>query len=147
MQNTINNDLKDCLKTGDKFKLSVLRMLKSALQLETINKKKECLDDEEVINVIKKQVKQRTDSISEYEKYNITDKVVDLKKEIAILSDYLPEEISEEELLEIIDQVFDTLKPSSMKDMGAIMKKLTEELKEKNADMSKVSNIVRQRLG
>lgn len=147
MQNTINNDLKDCLKTGDKFKLSVLRMLKSALQLETINKKKECLDDEEVINVIKKQVKQRTDSISEYEKYNITDKVVDLKKEIAILSDYLPEEISDEELLKIIDQVFDTLKPSSMKDMGTIMKKLTEELKEKNADMSKVSNIVRQRLG
>lgn len=147
MQNAINNDLKDCLKNGDKFKLSVLRMLKSALQMEAINKKKENLDDDEVISVIKKQVKQRTDSINEYEKYNKLDKVEELKEEIAILSNYLPEEISEEELVKIIDEVFDAVKPNSMKDMGAVMKKLNEELKDANADMSKVSSIVRQRLG
>ena len=147
MQNAINNDLKDCLKNGDKFKLSVLRMLKSALQMEAINKKKENLDDDEVISVIKKQVKQRTDSINEYEKYNKLDKVDELKEEIAILSNYLPEEISEEELVKIIDEVFDAVKPNSMKDMGTVMKKLNEELKDANADMSKVSSIVRQRLG
>ena len=147
MQNTINNDLKEFLKSGDKFKLSVLRMLKSALQMEAINKKKETLDDDEVISVIKKQVKQRTDSVNEYEKYNKLDKVEELNKEIAILSEYLPEEISEEKLLEIIDKVFDEIKPTSMKDMGTIMKKLTDDLKEFNADMALVSSIVRQRLG
>lgn len=147
MQNTINNDLKECLKSGDKFKLSVLRMLKSALQMEAINKKKEVLDDDEVISVIKKQVKQRTDSVNEYEKYNKLDKVEELNKEIAILSEYLPEEISEEKLLEIIDKAFDDIKPTSMKDMGTIMKKLTDDLKEFNADMALVSSIVRQRLG
>lgn len=147
MQNTINNDLKECLKSSDKFKLSVLRMLKSALQMEAINKKKETLDDDEVISVIKKQVKQRTDSVNEYEKYNKLDKVEELNKEIAILSEYLPEEISEEKLLEIIDKVFDEIKPTSMKDMGTIMKRLTDDLKEFNADMALVSSIVRQRLG
>lgn len=147
MQNTINNDLKEFLKSGDKFKLSVLRMLKSALQMEAINKKKETLDDDEVISVIKKQVKQRTDSVNEYEKYNKLDKVEELNKEIAILSEYLPEEISEEKLLEIIDKAFDEIKPTSMKDMGTIMKKLTDDLKEFNADMALVSSIVRQRLG
>ena len=147
MQNTINNDLKESLKSGDKFKLSVLRMLKSALQMEAINKKKETLDDDEVISVIKKQVKQRTDSVNEYEKYNKLDKVEELNKEIAILSEYLPEEISEEKLLEIIDKAFDEIKPTSMKDMGTIMKKLTDDLKEFNADMALVSSIVRQRLG
>lgn len=147
MQNAINNDLKDCLKNGNKFKLSVLRMLKSALQMEAINKKKENLDDDEVISVIKKQVKQRTDSINEYEKYNKLDKVEELKEEITILSNYLPEEISEEKLVKIIDEVFEAVKPNSMKDMGTVMKKLNEELKDANADMSKVSSIVRQRLG
>ena len=147
MQNTINNDLKEFLKSGDKFKLSVLRMLKSALQMEAINKKKETLDDDEVISVIKKQVKQRTDSVNEYEKYNKLDKVEELNKEIAILSEYLPEEISEEKLLEIIDKAFDEIKPTSMKDMGIIMKRLTDDLKEFNADMALVSSIVRQRLG
>ena len=61
----INEDLKNALKSGDKFKLSVLRMLKSALQLEAINKKAD-LVDEDVFTVLKRQVKQRNDSISEY---------------------------------------------------------------------------------
>ena len=115
--------------------------------MEAINKKKETLEDDEGISVIKKQVKQRTDSVNEYEKYNKLDKVEELNKEIAILSEYLPEEISEEKLLEIIDKAFDEIKPTSMKDMGTIMKKLTDDLKEFNADMALVSSIVRQRLG
>ena len=65
---TINNDLKEAMKSGNKFDLNVLRMLKSALQNESISKKHE-LDESEVIAVIKKQVKVRKDSIAEYEKY------------------------------------------------------------------------------
>ncbi len=143
MNNKIAEDLKNAMKNSDKFKLSVLRMLKSALQMESINKKHE-LSDEEVIAVIKKQVKQRKDSISEFEKFNKLEEISSLKDEIAILNTYLPEEMSEEEINKIINEVFDTLKPSSMKDMGQIMKELNSKIT--NADMSLVSKLVRERL-
>ena len=143
MNEQIANDLKNAMKTGDKFKLSVLRMLKSALQLEAISKKKD-LDDDEVISVIKKQVKTRKDSISEYQKYNKLDEVNSLQKEIDILNVYLPEEMSLDEVNKVINEVFDTLKPTSMKDMGLIMKELNAKIT--NADMSMVSKIVKDKL-
>ena len=139
----INNDLKDSLKSGDKFKLSVLRMMKSALQLEAINNKCE-LTDEVVTSVLKRQVKQRNDSIKEYESLNKMETVESLKEEITIINAYLPEEASEEEISKTIDAAFAELNPTSMKDMGRIMKYVSEKLK--NADMSKVSNMVKERL-
>lgn len=139
----INADLKDSLKNGDKFKLSVLRMMKSALQLESINNKTE-LTDEVVITVLKRQVKQRNDSIKEYSDLGKTETVEDLQKEIAIINDYLPEEASSEEIEKVINEAFQELNPSSMKEMGLVMKYVTEKLK--NADMSKVSNLVKERL-
>ena len=72
MNEQIANDLKNAMKNSDKFSLNVLRMLKSALQMEKINLKRE-LNDSEVISVIKKQVKLRKDSISEYQKYDKLD--------------------------------------------------------------------------
>ena len=91
---TIIKDMTTAMKEQDKFNLSVLRMLKSALQMEKISLKHE-LSDEEAMAVIKRQVKQRKDSISEYEKYNKTEEVDNLKKEIECLSKYLPAEVSE----------------------------------------------------
>lgn len=93
----INEDLKVSMKEQDKFSLGVLRMLKSALQLESINKKED-LQDDEVISVIKKQVKMRMDSISEFEKFNKIEEIDILKQEIELLKGYLPEEMSEEEV-------------------------------------------------
>ena len=145
MINKINEDLKNAMKDADKFKLSVLRMLKSALQLEGINKKHDLTDDE-ILSVIKKQVKQRNDSISEFKKYDKLDKVEDLEKEIAILDEYLPEEISEEEINKILDQAFTSVNPTSMKDMGMVMKETQKLLNGKNADMSVVSKLIRERL-
>ena len=143
MLEKINNDLKDALKSGDKFKLSVLRMMKSALQLEQINKKSD-LEDNDVVTVLKRQVKQRNDSISEYEKLNQTETVESLKKEIDIISVYLPEEASIEDINKIIDEAFDNINPTSMKEMGLIMKYVSEHLD--NADNAKVSMIVKERL-
>ena len=143
MNEQIANDLKSAMKNGDKFKLSVLRMLKSALQLESINKKHE-LSDDEVMSVIKKQVKTRKDSVEEFEKYNKTEEVTKLEQEIEILNTYLPAELSEEEIKKVIDEVFSELNPTSMKDMGGVMKKLNEKIT--NADMSLVSKIVKERL-
>ena len=139
----INEDLKNALKSGDKFKLSVLRMLKSALQLEAINKKSD-LKDEDVISALKRQVKQRNDSLKEYEELGKIETATELRKEIEIINDYLPEEASIEQNNAAIDEAFAKINPTSMKEMGMVMKYVTENLA--NADMTKVSAIVKERL-
>ena len=145
MYEKINEDLKNAMKEKDTFKLSVLRMLKSALQLEQIAKKHE-LDDNEIAAVLKKQVKVRKDSLEEYKKYDKTELVESLEKEIAILDAYLPEEMSESEISEIVKSAVEEIKPTSMKDMGLVMKKVNELLVGKNADMSLVSKLVKEQI-
>ena len=144
MYEKINNDLKEAMKNQDKFTLSVLRMLKSTLQIEGISLKRE-LTDQDVLMVIKKNVKQRKDSIVEFEKYNKTDEIANLKKEIQILEKYLPEELTEEQIDQEIENVFAIEKPTNMKDMGKIMKNLTEKIGTV-ADMSLVSKKVKEKL-
>lgn len=143
MNERIATELKEAMKNGDKFKLSVLRMLKSALQLESISKKHD-LTDEEVISVIKKQVKTRRDSLVEYEKFGASEEVANLEKEIAILNVYLPAEMTLEEINKVIDEVFAIVNPVGMKDMGKVMKELNSKIT--NADMTTVSTIVKERL-
>ena len=145
MNTKINEDLKVAMKEKDAFKLSVLRMLKSALQMEQIAKKHE-LSDAEVSAVIKKQVKVRKDSIIEYQKYGKDESVKNLEEEIAIRDAYLPEEMTQEEVEKVIDVVFTSVKPTSMKDMGMVMKSVNEALADKNADMSLVSKLVKDKL-
>ena len=144
MLDTIIKDLTTAMKEQDKFKLSVLRMLKSALQMEKISKKHD-LSDEEVITVIKRQVKTRKDSMEEYKKYNKEEEVQNLTKEIEILNEYLPAEMSDEDINKALDAIFEELKPESIKDMGKVMKEATAKIGA-SADMSKVSNLVRSRL-
>lgn len=145
MYEKINEDLKNAMKEKYTFKLSVLRMLKSALQLEQIAKKHE-LDDNEISAVLKKQVKVRKDSLEEYKKYDKAELVESLEKEIAILDAYLPEEMSESEITKVVEAVIDEVKPTSMKDMGIVMKKVNEQLIGKNADMSLVSKLVKEKI-
>lgn len=139
----INNDLKTSMKEQDKFSLGVLRMLKSALQLESINKKEDLTDDE-VIAVIKKQVKMRIDSIVEFEKFNKTEEIDVLQKEIELLKKYLPEEMSSEEVDKQIEEAFSKINPTSMKDMGMVMKELQSIAS--RADMSVVSKKVKDKI-
>lgn len=144
MLDTIIKDLTTAMKEQDKFRLSVLRMLKSALQMEKISKKHD-LSDEEVITVIKRQVKTRKDSMEEYKKYNKEEEVNNLAKEIEILNAYLPAEMSEEDINKALDEIFAELKPESIKDMGKVMKEATARIGA-SADMSKVSALVRSKL-
>lgn len=141
---TINNDMKNYMKEKDSFSLGVVRMVKGAIQLESINKKKE-LTDEEIISVISKQIKMRKDSIVEFEKGNRQDLVEQNKKEIEILNKYMPEQLSMEEINKIIDEAFLLIKPTSSKEQGLIMKEITSKLKGR-ADMSLVSGIIKDRL-
>jgi uncharacterized protein YqeY len=141
----INNDLKEAMKSKDSFRLSVIRMVKGAMQLAKPNPREE-LTDADVITVISKQIKMRNDSIKEFEAAGRSDLVEQNKKEIEILNTYMPKQLSEEELTEIIDKVFEEVKPTSQKDMGLIMKNISPLVKGK-ADMSLVNKLVKERLG
>ena len=144
MFDQINNDLKEAMKSQDKFKLSVLRMLKSNLQAAKIENKGE-LSDDQAIAVIKKQVKVRESSKEEYLSYNRQDLAENLEKEIAVLKEYLPEELSDDEIDRIIDEVFEQEKPESIKDMGRIIKSVASIVGVR-ADMSQVRKKIKDKL-
>jgi len=144
MREKILKDIMLSMKNKNKDKLSVLRMVKGAIQLEEINKKKE-LDDNEVIAVISKQIKTRRESIVEFKKGNRNDLVEQTEKEIEILNEYMPEQLSDEEIEKIILEVFEEVRPQSTSDMGKIMKSLTPKLTGK-ADMSMVSKLVKEKI-
>lgn len=141
----INNDLKEAMKNKDSFRLGVIRMIKGAMQLAKPNPREELTDDE-VISVISKQIKMRKDSIAQFEAAGREDLVLQNKQEIEILSSYMPEELTMEELNQIIDKVFDEVKPTSQKDIGIIMKSISPLVKGK-ADMSLVNKLIKERLG
>lgn len=144
MREKILNDLVSAMKNKDKEVLSVLRMVKGAIQLEEINKKTE-LNDEDVIAVLSKQIKTRKESILEFEKANRTDLIEQTKLEIDILSKYMPKQLTEEEIYKIIDEAFNMVKPEKPSDMGKIMGAVTPKLKGK-ADMSFVSKTIKEKL-
>ena len=144
MREKILNDLVTAMKNKDKETLAVLRMVKGAMQLEEINKKQE-LNDEDVVAVISKQIKTRKESILEFEKAGREDLIAQTQGEINILSKYMPEQLSEEEVINIIDDAFDTLKPEKPSDMGKLMGFVTPKLKGK-ADMSFVSKTIKEKL-
>ena len=139
----INEDMKSCMKAQDKEKLSVIRMVKGAMQLKKVELKKD-LTDEDVIDIIAKQIKMRKDSVIEFEKANRDDLALQYNKEIEILSTYMPEQLSREDVLKIIDEVFDKIKPTTQKQMGLIMKEITPKVKGK-FDVGEVSKIVKDK--
>ena len=147
MYDQVRKDLTEAMKSGDKFKLGVIRMLKAALMNEEValHGNGEGLSDDEVITVVKREVKKRNTSIEEYTKYNKMDVVEDLKKEVEIMSVYLPPEMSDEELDKAISEIIEEVKPESIKDMGRIMKEVTAKYGS-SIDMSKASKIVKEKL-
>lgn len=144
---TISKDMIEAMKSHDKDTVSTLRLLKSAIDLYLVNNKldRNNASDDIVIDIVSKQVKTHKESIVEFQKGNRQDLVEGLEKEIDLLSKYLPEQLSLEEINNEIDKVFDKLKPTSMKDMGAIMKELNPIFKGK-ADMKTVNEIVKSKL-
>ena len=144
MFDKIKSDLLASMKEQDKFKLGVLRMLKSALQMEQINIGHD-LTDEETLAVTRREVKKRNSSVQEYERFGKTDTVQDLKHEVAILESYLPAMLSDEEVEKIINEVIETFENPDIKSMGKIIS-LVKEKTNGNADMSKVSALVKERL-
>lgn len=144
MLEKFNKDIIIAMKEKDQLRLTVLRMVKGAMQLESINKKVE-VNDELLIDTISKQIKLRNDSISEFAKANRNDLVEKNEEEIKILKEYLPVQLTEEEINNVLDEVFAIVNPTSPKDMGLIMKEVTPRVKGK-ADMKLVSEKIKEKL-
>lgn len=148
LYDTIMTDMKEAMKSHDKETLSTLRFLKSAIDLFKINNKMdrtESPSDDTVIEVVSKQVKTHKESVEEFKKAGRNDLVENLLKEVQVLSKYLPEQLSEDEVRSKIDEVISSVKASSIKDMGKVMKELTPIFKGK-ADMKLVNTIVKEKL-
>ena len=144
MVEKLKQDMIEAMKNKEKEKLTVIRMVKAAMDQEHIDKKRE-INDELLIDVVNKQIKMRKDSISEFEKAGRNDLVEKTQSEVDILMVYLPEQLSLEEVSKIIDDIFAEVKPEGQKDMGKVMKEATAKLKGK-ADMKEVSNIIKEKL-
>ena len=144
MVEKLKADMIQAMKEKDKERLTVIRMVKAAMDLEHIDRKRE-INDELLIDVVSKQVKMREESILEFEKGNREDLVEKTTKEIEILKAYLPEQLSESEVVEEIEKIFAEVKPESVKDMGKVMKEATAKLRGR-ADMKKVSEIIKSKL-
>ena len=144
MFDKIKNDMITAMKEQDKFKLSVIRMIKGAIDKERIDKKIE-ITDEVVIDVLAKELKSREEARTEFSKANRTDLVESLDKEIEIIKEYLPLPLTEEEIDKIISDAFKETEASSIKDMGKVMKLITPQVKGR-CDMKEVSNKIKAKL-
>ncbi len=144
MVEKLKQDMIDAMKSKDRERLTVIRMVKSAMDLEHIDHKRE-IDDDLLIDVLNKQIKMRRDSIEEFSKAGRTDLVEKTQSEVDILLAYLPKQLSEQEISVEIDKIFEIVQPTSPKDMGKIMKEASAQLKGK-ADMKLVSEIIKTKL-
>ena len=140
----IKNDMVKAMKEQDKSRLSVIRMIKGSIDKERIDKKIE-ITDEVVIDVLAKELKTREESRLEFSRAGRTDLVEGLDKEIAIIKEYLPEPLTEEEVDKIIDKAFKETEASSIKDMGKVMKVVTPKVKGR-CDMKEVSSKIKAKL-
>ena len=140
----LDSDMITSMKEGKKLRLTVLREIKAGMKQANIDQKKE-MNDELLIEVVSKGVKTRRESIKEFEKGSRSDLVEKTMEEITILEEYLPKQLEEDELRNIIDEVFNKVNPTSMKDMGKVMGMVTPLVKGK-ADMSLVSSIIKSKL-
>ncbi|GAB2703372.1 GatB/YqeY domain-containing protein [Paenibacillus thermoaerophilus] len=140
----LNEDLKQAMKNQDKFKLSVIRMIRSAIKYVEIEKKK-TLDDQEVLEILTREVKQRKDSLQEFQKAGRDDLVEPLQREIAVIGEYLPQQLSEDEIKAIVQETIQAVGASSKADMGKVMGALMPKVKGR-ADGKLVNQIVQQLL-
>ncbi|AGF54703.1 hypothetical protein B0P06_001219 [Clostridium saccharoperbutylacetonicum] len=144
IKDRLQDDWKAALKAKDKFKANVISTAKSAVLLveKTDNRK---LEDDEVISILAKEVKQRRESMVEFEKGKRQDLVDQCKAEIEILLEYLPQQLGEEEIKQIVKESAEEVGANSIKDMGKVMAAVRPKVLGK-ADGSLVSQIVKEYL-
>jgi uncharacterized protein len=136
--------MKTAMRAKDAARLSAVRLILAAIKQREVDERKE-LTDADVVAVIEKMIKQRRESITQYEKAARNDLADAEKFELQLLSGYLPQQISDAEMAQAVDAAISEAKPSGVKDMGKVMALLKPRLAGR-ADMGKVSNLVKSRL-
>ena len=144
LNDRLNEDMKQAMRNQDKFRLSVIRMVRSSIKNIEIDQRK-TLDDQEVLDVLNREIKQRKDSLQEFEKAGRQDLVDQLKQELDVLAVYMPQQLSEDEVKEIVQQTIQEVGASSKADMGKVMGALMPKVKGR-ADGKLVNQIVQQSL-
>ena len=141
----ITEDMKSAMRSGEKRQLGVIRLALAAIKQIEVDDRIESLDDAQVITVLDKMIKQRRESISQYQKAGRDDLQEQEEYEITVLQPYLPEALSESEINAIIDQAITETGASSIKEMGKVMGIIKQKMQGR-ADMGKVSGQIKERL-
>ncbi|WP_054743202.1 GatB/YqeY domain-containing protein [Cellulosilyticum ruminicola] len=136
------SDMKEAMKVKDILRKNTVQSVRGAI-LQKEKDSHEDVDEEQILDIIMQEIKKRKDALADFEKGNRPDLVADAQAEIAVLQGYLPKQLSEEELSEIIREIIEQVGATSMKDMGKVMGLATAKVKGK-ADNGKVSSIVKQ---
>ena len=144
LKNQIKEDMKSAMKAGEKDRLKVVRLIMAAVKQVEVDKRVE-LDDAGVLAVLNRMVKQRRDSVEQFEKGDREDLAKIERDEIAVLQDYLPEQLSADELSAMVDEVIAATGAEGMKDMGKVMGQIKSKAAGR-ADMGAVSAAVTERL-
>jgi hypothetical protein len=140
LKDLLNNDLKKYMKEKNTLALNAVRSIISEIKNKEVEKGAE-LTEEEIVQVIKKQIKMREDSIEQFEKADRNDLAEKERKEVEILQKYLPEQLSDEELRKIIEETINEVNATSQKDFGKVMKLVIQKVQGK-ADGKKISEIL-----
>jgi uncharacterized protein YqeY len=146
LKERITGDMTAAMKSKEAARLSTLRMVKAAVQNREIEKGGE-LSDEELTKLLQSLVKQRRDSVEQYEKAGRAELVEKERAEIAVIEEYLPKAASREEIERAVEEAVAETGAASMKEMGAVMKAALARLAGRNADGRVVSEIVKSKLG
>lgn len=141
----ITEDMKAAMRGGDKRRLGVIRLIQSAIKQREVDERVE-LDDAQVIVTLDKMLKQRRDSIEQYQKASREDLAEQEAFEIGVIQEYMPAALSEAEIDALVDEAIAATGASSMRDMGAVMGRLKPKLQGR-ADMGEVSKRIKSRLG
>jgi uncharacterized protein YqeY len=145
LKSTILDDVKTAMRARDQKRLTALRLITSAIKQIEVDKRID-VDDQMVLEILNKMVKQRNESIAQYEAAGRDDLAAQEYFEIELLSVYLPEALSDDEVAALIKQAMADTGASSIRDMGAVMNKLRAEVQGR-ADMKAVSSAVKELLG
>ena len=144
IKQTISEDMKTFMRAKDTARLGAVRLLQASIKQKEIDDRVELTDDQ-VLSVIQKMLKQRKDSIEAFQKADRQDLIDQEQLEIDVLSKYMPEPLTDDEVSKIIDEVISEVNATDMKDMGKVVGVLKSQISGR-ADMGQVSKIVREKL-
>jgi len=149
MKDTISNELTNSLKSGEKDRIHTLRLILAAIKDKEIASRSSGQDaiisDENIVQILKKMVKQRNDSIEMFDKAGRHELVIKEKKEISIINEFLPVQLSAEETLELCEEAIKANNAETIKEIGKVIKYLKEN-SPASLDMSVASKILREKL-